>query len=200
MTPLPKPVKRVKPVRPAINAGNLEHYVQAIKAVKAKPGPKCWCPACQKFGRAFRVKKSPSGSSYWAHEGCGAKMLPRKPVAKKRKGKKANLGREADRLWSLVVRKKGRCEVEGCPGRGVLQAAHGFSRRYRNTRWMQINGFALCQGCHVRFTYDPLAWDDYLRIAWGPLIYDEMKALARQKFDPSELPAIIAGLREELAR
>jgi len=199
MTPLPKPSKRTKKrklLRPAINAGNMEQYVQAIKAMPK--APKCWCPSCQEFGPAYRV--TVDGRGYWAHEGCGAKTLPRKPLRKKRKGKKANLGREADRLWSLVVRKKGRCEVEGCPGRGVLQAAHGFSRRYRNTRWMQINGFALCQGCHVRFTYDPLAWDDYLRIAWGPLIYDEMKALARQKFDPSELPAIIAGLREELAR
>jgi hypothetical protein len=119
---------------------------------------------------------------------------------KQRKATRAALAREADRLWSLAVRKKGRCELEGCAGRGVLQAAHGFSRRYRGTRWLLINGFALCAGCHVSMTHDPLRWDDHLRVAWGPLVYEELKRLAQAGARWGDLDADIARLREELAR
>lgn len=91
--------------------------------------------------------------------------------------------READRLWSLVVRGSG----EGCemadrhptfPCGGPIQAAHGFSRRYRGTRYVLLNGFRICAAAHRYWTERPLEWDELLRERWGEVVYEEMRRLA----------------------
>jgi hypothetical protein len=128
----------------------------------------------------------------------------RKPIARKgrprrrRRGKKAALVWEADRLWSQVIRARGSCEAAG-EHSGGLQGAHGFSRRYRNTRWLPINGFCLCAGHHLTYTYDPLAWTDFLIRAWGQDVYDNLKILAQKTTSP-DVPAAVGVLREEAAR
>lgn len=128
-----------------------------------------------------------------------------KPIARrsrpraKRRGGKAAKAREADALWSAIVRSRGECEAGPLDHAGPLQGAHGFSRRYRNTRWLPINGFCLCAGHHVEFTFDPLAWDDFLRRAWGERVYQELKRLA-QRTTPPDLDAALAKLREEAGR
>jgi hypothetical protein len=139
------------------------------------------CLACRKKAKALRAPKPER------------KSRPRK----KRKGSKAAMAREADRLWSLIVRSRGACEADG-PHNGALQGAHGFSRRYRNTRWLPINGFCLCAGHHLRWTYDSLGWTDYLITAWGAPVYEELKRLA-QKTTPPDVEAALAKLREEAA-
>ena len=119
---------------------------------------------------------------------------PRKPrtrLWKRRRGSKAALAREADKLWSSIVRTRGECEkpmTYRCPGpwcSGVIQAAHGLSRRYRNTRWLLINGFALCQAHHVYYTHRPIEWDEWLRWAWGQATYDELRKLALSPTPPN---------------
>jgi len=126
----------------------------------------------------------------------------RKPISRKsrprtrRKGKRASLAREADRLWSLIVRRRGTCEMDGTHA-GPLQGAHGFSRRYRGTRWLLINGVALCAKHHVVMTHDPLAWTAWLKTAWGDLVYEELERIARMVSTPDHA-AIVAQLREEL--
>lgn len=133
--------------------------------------------------------------------GAGRFMIARrKPIErrsrprKRRKGTKAALAREADKLWSLLVRRPGLCEI--CGSRFRLQGAHGFSRRYRNTRWLLINGFCLCSGCHVYFTHRDLEWQDFLRRSWGESVYDELRRLALRTTAP-DVAAALAKLREE---
>ena len=127
------------------------------------------------------------------------KVRKRSRPRRRRKGALAAKRAEADALWSRIVRSRGACEAEG-PHAGVLQGAHGFSRRYRNTRYLLINGFCLCAKHHVSATYDPLGWNDYLRHAWGPEVYEELKRLA-QKTTPADVAAALQALRDEaLAR
>lgn len=126
-------------------------------------------------------------------------MIRRKRPRRQRKSTRAELGRKADKLWSLIVRSRGRCEACGGgdgPGRFVLQGAHGFSRRYRGTRWLPINGFCLCSGCHVSFTHDPLAWDGWLRNVWGESVYSELRAKAQATCKP-DFGQIIPALESE---
>ncbi len=115
---------------------------------------------------------------------------------KQRKGKRASLARECDRLWSLIVRSRGASELSSNPSN--LQAAHGFSRRYRATRWLPINGFCLTAGEHVSMTYNPLAWDEWLRYRWGQPVYDELRAIAL-KNEKQDMPAVLAKLKAEAA-
>lgn len=113
---------------------------------------------------------------------------------KQRRGKRPSLAREADRLWSLIVKKCGRCE--DCGRTDFLQAAHGFSRRYRGTRWLPINGFCLCRRCHMRWTHDPLGWTGWLRKRWGLPVYEELERLALTITKPDH-KAIVAKLQAE---
>ena len=68
-------------------------------------------------------------------------------------------------------------------GRGFpeasLQCAHGFSRRYRGTRWTEEANFCLCNKCHIFFTWRPIEWDDYMKNAWGEERYSEFRRQAQ---------------------
>ena len=125
---------------------------------------------------------------------------PKKRPRRKRKSTPAQLAREADKLWSLIVRQHGGCEVavgvgvKGCSG--GYQAAHGFSRRYRHTRWLPLNGFCLCAGHHVYYTHRPLEWDDYIKRAWGQDVYNDLRLIALRAFKP-DVGAALEVLREE---
>jgi len=125
------------------------------------------------------------------------KLLRRTRPRRRRKGKKANLAKEADHLWSLIVRRPGKCEL--CSSTNGLQGAHGFSRRYRATRWLPINGFCLCRKCHVYFTHRPLEWDDVLGIQWGIPVRDELRRIALAGAKP-DLEAIVESLKLELCK
>lgn len=88
-----------------------------------------------------------------------------------------------DRQWSAEVRRAGECELreyhEGrFPCGGVLQAAHGFSRRYAGTRHVLLNGFCICAAAHRYFGMRPLEWDEILRKEWGELVYEELRLMA----------------------
>jgi hypothetical protein len=131
---------------------------------------------------------------------------PRRRARRARKGSRAALGREADRLWSLIVRGVGRCEA--CGSKERLQAAHGFSRRYRATRWDLRNGVCLCAGCHVRYTHDPLGWEDWLKF-WlsrdvythnrlGGNLYLYLREIAQKGRVPKDLEGIVKGLQKTL--
>ena len=107
----------------------------------------------------------------------------KKPVPRRSKRPRRKLLAYADSLWSQIIRRAGRCYCCGAVER--LQGAHGFSRRYPATLNDLRNGFCLCSGCHVRYTYDPLSWDEYLRDTWGSDLYEELrsKALRNERVD-----------------
>lgn len=56
-----------------------------------------------------------------------------------------------DREWSILVRQRDRhtCRFgwKGCQGKAT-DAAHVFSRIYRELRWEPANGVAACRSCH----------------------------------------------------
>lgn len=56
--------------------------------------------------------------------------------------------KEADKLWSLIVRSRtgGRCQR--CYWKPGHDAHHLVSRSYKQTRWLLDNGAHLCRGCH----------------------------------------------------
>ena len=58
-----------------------------------------------------------------------------------------------------------------------LQCGHIVSRRYNATRWDSSNAMALCRGCHMKFTYDPLGWIDFI----GQDRFFELKRKAQKK-------------------
>jgi len=112
-----------------------------------------------------------------------------------RRKERIGLSKQADALWSRLVKLPGRCVACGSTER--LQAAHGFSRRYRGTRWLPINGFCLCVRHHMFWTHRPLEWGEYLLQAWGAPAHEELLRLALRPAKP-DFPAIIAALTAEI--
>ena len=118
------------------------------------------------------------------------------PAAKPQK-KRMALTKKADALFGKIIRASGHCI--NCGTTEVIQAAHGFSRRYLAVRWDERNCFALCRREHMHFTHHPLEWDEWLHNQWGDPLYNELRRLALdgRKPDFDELiPALEARLAE----
>jgi hypothetical protein len=99
---------------------------------------------------------------------------------------------QADALCGAIVRSRGRCEACGRSD-GTLQWAHGFSRSYRKVRHDLRNGFCLCAGCHMRFTHNPIAWEDWMLERMGHAAYYKVRwdALNGPKADLKETIALL---------
>lgn len=106
---------------------------------------------------------------------------PIKRTSRPRKQRKTPLAkcyRLVMAAWEASIRSRSQHCVSGRPNHtGPIQAAHGFSRRYRQTSLHPDNGFSLCQACHCFYTHRPEEWLEWLRSTWG----EEKYALLQQQ-------------------
>lgn len=111
--------------------------------------------------------------------------------------------READRLFSLVVRKRdGLCCY--CGTYDQLQCAHILSRSYLSVRFDTRNAIALCKSHHVYFTHRPLEWEEWIERAL-PGRRDLLRRLALPYFTDGyaerskpDYASLISALRAQL--
>lgn len=127
---------------------------------------------------------------------------PRKPIqrrsrpSKVRKTSRGKMTREADRLFSLIVRKGSVC-YGGLRGRkcaGPLQCAHVVSRSYRSTRWADDGAISLCAGCHRYFTSRPVEWRGFLIEWFGREWLEGIEQRALKVWD-KDLEGVLARLK-----
>jgi hypothetical protein len=78
-------------------------------------------------------------------------------------GSKKYYTNKLDKLISLKVRSKGKCER--CGRKDTLQPAHIISRNNRTLRWDIQNILCLCAGCHFWAHQDPLGFTDFVKTA-----------------------------------
>jgi hypothetical protein len=122
------------------------------------------------------------------------KIRRRLPRAKKTP--LAKLKKEADRLWREAVLKRDGYKCRNCEqpqeslaNNGLsLQGAHGFRRRtYGRVRWDLENGFALCERCHVFFTWRETEWGLWMVTQLGRETLDLLLAKSRAPFKINRL-------------
>ena len=99
-------------------------------------------------------------------------MLPKKKKPNL-KGKK----KQADQVFSLIIRSVGKCA--NCDSTYRLQCAHIISRGYLNLRWDIRNAVCLCSSCHIFYTFRPLEWDDWVNERIGKDVHDGLKREAK---------------------
>jgi len=75
-----------------------------------------------------------------------AKPKPRKPRRKQKKGSASAWKKKCDKLWSKIIRLRGRCLI--CPATKHLQAHHLIRRNCVAYRHDLQNGVCLCPQCH----------------------------------------------------
>lgn len=112
--------------------------------------------------------------------------------------------KQADKLFSQIIRARGRCEAAGdtdFPCSGGLQCAHLISRRYHATRWNVDNAACLCAAHHMYWTHRPLEWDVWCLDLLGPSVWAELKLVARAggKTDYAELIPALQAKADALA-
>lgn len=96
----------------------------------------------------------------------------------KRKSGKTTLRNKLDRLCSLIVRGKGKCER--CGSRENLQCCHIFSRIYNATRWLLENLLCLCASCHFFFHKNPVLFGEWVIKHLGEEKYEDLKEAKNQ--------------------
>ena len=70
--------------------------------------------------------------------------------------------RYLDKIFSLAVRARGKCERCGRSQGVKLETAHIYTRSYKEGRWLFLNIFCLCSSCH-RWTHDrPLEFAEFI--------------------------------------
>ncbi len=111
------------------------------------------------------------------------------------KGAKA----KADRLFSRLIRSRGRCErCNESPG--PYDTAHIIGRRFSWTRTDERNAWCLCKKCHWTVDNYSVEHVDLVRRTLGLEVYAELRAKSEQvgaKFDwPAEVERLTALLKD----
>lgn len=132
------------------------------------------------------------------------KIAKQKKTKKEKKPSLAKLKKIADKLWSLIVRHVGHCEV--CGKTEHLNAHHFVTRRCSNLRWNVDNGVCVCPSCHLfsvqSFHKNPLFAFDFLNQvhpAAIPFLIAESKAEPKE-INIEDMQHIIAALSDLLGK
>lgn len=105
-----------------------------------------------------------------------------------------SLKKEADELWSKIIRSYGKCEK--CGSTSWLQAAHIYSRRFNATRHLPENGLCLCAACH-RWGHDkPLDFARWVEEYIGGDIVNELSLKAHKITKGHDFEPTVIYLRE----
>lgn len=131
-------------------------------------------------------------------------MIQPKPQKRAKKGKRTSkrrksrlaLRKECDRRFALAIKNRDAWQCVACGSVTGIQCAHIVSRRYHATRWMMGNAVALCSRCHMRWTNDPLGWDDFVAARLGDAGYQELRLLAKRGVEWIDYGAVLAALPE----
>lgn len=118
------------------------------------------------------------------HEGCNEQHLLRPEqfrVVRGREGEGAKTYKPKfyaeDREWAraVKVRDSGICRKCGEQGH---EAAHIFSRRYKATRHVLLNGLTLCRKDHAWAHANPAAFEEWAKEEIGSEVYETLRVQA----------------------
>lgn len=122
---------------------------------------------------------------------------PEKRVKKKRRVKtvRQKKGDLADKLFSLLIRRVGICQLAGkdkirCGG--GLQCMHIVTRGIKRLRWDTANAICGCAGHHVFYTHNPEKWRDFVSTNF-PEEWKYVNEFRNEKWD-EDLDGVLAGL------
>jgi len=97
-----------------------------------------------------------------------------------KKPSKSTLRNKLDRICSLIVRARGKCERCGEKRYEQLQCCHIFSRIYNATRWLLENLLCLCASCHFFFHKNPVLFGEWVIKYLGEEKYENLKEAKNQ--------------------
>lgn len=102
---------------------------------------------------------------------------------------------KADKLFSLLIRKQGRCAIEGLDTvacNGNHQCMHIIGRANFRLRWDPANALEGCAGHHMYYTNHPWEWVELIRERF-PDRYEYLNTVRYEKWD-KDIDGILQGL------
>ena len=109
---------------------------------------------------------------------------------------KTSIKNKLDKIVSLIVRSKGKCER--CGKTEGLQAAHIFSRGNMAVRYDFKNLLCLCSGCHIFFAHkNPIEFSEWVRGRLGEGQYQVLRRRATviKQWTLKELQDLLTNLQ-----
>lgn len=113
------------------------------------------------------------------------------------------LKRKADRLFSQIIRARGRCQrCDKKPPEVVLHCAHIYSRRYTAIRWDERNSLCLCASCHFWSHQHPVEWSLFIEDLFG---VEQLRSLLEEaraypgRIKRVDYEGLIADLKKRVA-
>lgn len=118
-----------------------------------------------------------------------------KKHSKKKKPKKKTLTNKLDKLFSLIVRARGKCEV--CGATDTLQTSHIYSRANRSVRWDELNAICKCAKCHFWWHQNPADGVEWLKGYYTEDQYIELRKRANEikQWSVDEMQELIEDLQ-----
>ena len=95
-----------------------------------------------------------------------------------RKPTKSSLTRKLDKLFSQIVRKRGKCAW--CGTKEGLECCHIFSRKYRSLRWSLDNAVCMCHSHHFYSHSNPILFAEFVKNYLGEEKYELLKEARNQ--------------------
>jgi len=119
-------------------------------------------------------------------------------AVKKAKTTRKKLRDQLDKLFSKIIRSKGKCER--CGKTSPLNTAHIFSRRNLAIRWDKDNVFCLCVACHFWGHQNPILFAEFVKEKLGIRKYEELKKKSQtiKKWTIPELEMLVKTFKKEI--
>ena len=117
-----------------------------------------------------------------------------------RKPTKSGMTRKLDKIFSLLVRKRGYCQKCNLTEDSKLQCAHIHSRSRLSVRWDLMNAFCLCSGCHIFWAHKhPIEFAEFTRKQLGDYNYAQLitRANSIKKWTIPEMQNLLVVLTDE---
>lgn len=116
------------------------------------------------------------------------KPFKRTLIASQSKSERSRLIREADRVFSIYIRKKdaingiARCVTCGASGHWkLMHNGHYLSRRIIAIRWNQVNCNVQCERCNIELSGNLGRYRDYLQQKHGAEVEEYLRHKMRTK-------------------
>lgn len=109
--------------------------------------------------------------------------------------KKKTLKNKLDKVFSEIIRERGRCER--CGKTEKLQCSHIYSRSLLSVRWDIDNAFCLCAGCHLYWWHkNPIEAAEFTKEKLGVEKYNLLrkKSVTIKKWTDVELNQLYLAL------
>ena len=102
---------------------------------------------------------------------------------------------KADKLFSLLIRRFGRCQLQGLDKitcNGNLQCMHIITRGNFKLRWDTANALCGCAGHHIYYTHHAWEWQELIREQF-PDRYEYLNGIRNEMWD-RDIQSVLQGL------